>query len=174
MMSAPRGFQPVLPSRESSTADLRGKSTPIRAAVRFSRCENQDHPGPSTYGCRVWTPSKGRSVPFQFQLRLFPSVDFQPVSCVELRCGHRTQRGTGWTWRPGSLLSRPHGLYPASLCSQGADSLPSLCVFSMMKIIPVHQKHLWSTQRAFRHTVADECAPNLSSFPGFLCRHSPS
>ena len=38
MMRAPWGFQPVLPSRESSTANLRGKSTPIRAAVSKLSC----------------------------------------------------------------------------------------------------------------------------------------
>lgn len=63
---------------------------------------------------------------------------------------------------------------PSEPVLTGSRQLLSLCVFSVMKIIPVHQKHLWSTQRAFRHTVADECAANLSSFPGCLCKHSLS
>lgn len=43
---------------------------------------------------------------------------------------------------------------PSEPALAGSSQPADLCVFSVMKIMPVHHKCLWSAQRAFRHAVA--------------------
>lgn len=57
------------------------------------------------------------------------------------------------TWLPSLPAPR---FIPSEPVLAGSSQPADLCVFSVMKIMPVHHKCLWSAQRAFRHAVADD------------------